>query len=264
MRLGPNPHYFAGRNGVNVYEIMNYEAVEETIKAGYREVSSQYRSDDEIEVTTANHQRICAILQRICGSFPHPIQALEVGCGTGRNFHCLTNVDKLTGMDISEDMLHAAETDPVRKEMISVKSIKLIRGNAYLASFPPESFHFIYSLGMFGNGCPVTKEICDRFYDWLKPGGMVYFNTVDFAGLPWWYRARRRTRDFVYPMLTRGLKNVLDERESRQPWFSMNRKQLEEVLRATRFKAFQVASHVCRSPLWTGRHLECIAGKEAA
>jgi ubiquinone/menaquinone biosynthesis C-methylase UbiE len=71
---------------------MNYEAVEETIKAGYREVSSQYRHDDEIEVTTANHHRICSTLQRICVSFPHPIKALDVGCGTGRYFHCLTNV----------------------------------------------------------------------------------------------------------------------------------------------------------------------------
>jgi ubiquinone/menaquinone biosynthesis C-methylase UbiE len=240
---------------------MNYEAVEETIKAGYREVSSQYRNDDEIEVTTANHQRICATLQRLATSFPHPIKALDVGCGTGRYFHCLTNVEDLTGVDISEEMLRSAETDPVRKEQISVKNIKLIRGNAYLTPFAPESFHFIYSLGMFGNGCPVTEEICDRFYDWLKPGGKLYFNTVDFAGLPLWYRARRQARDFVYPMLTRRLKNVLDERESRQPWFSMNHRQLENVLRRTKFKTFQVASHVCESPLWTGRHLECIASK---
>jgi ubiquinone/menaquinone biosynthesis C-methylase UbiE len=242
---------------------MNYEAVEETIKAGYREVSSQYRNDDEIEVTTANHHRICATLQRICASFQDPIRALDVGCGTGRYFHCLTNVDDLTGMDISEEMLHSAETDPVRKQSITTHNIKLIRGNAYLTSFAPESFDFIYSLGMFGNGCPVTTEICNRFYDWLKPGGKLYFNTVDFAGLPLWYRARRQARDFVYPMLTRRLKNVLDERESRQPWFSMNRGQLEDVLHETKFKTFQVASHVCQSPLWTGRHLECIASKEA-
>lgn len=240
---------------------MNYQAVEETIKAGYREVSSQYRRDDEIEVTTPNHHRICATLQRICVSFPHPIKALDVGCGTGRYFHCLTNVDDLTGMDISEEMLQEAESNPVRQEMISVKRIKLIRGNAYLTSFPSGRFHFIYSLGMFGNGCPVTVEICNRFHDWLAPGGKLYFNTVDFAGLPLWYRARRQARDFVYPMLTRRLQSVLDERESRQPWFSMNKDQLEDVLRQTKFKTFQIASHVCQSPLWSGRHLECIASK---
>src|SRR6185437_3046884 len=219
---------------------MNYEAVEETIRAGYREVSSQYRHDDEVEVTTPNHHRICATLQRICVSFPHPIRVLDVGCGTGRYFHCLTNVEELTGVDISEEMLQEAEANPVRQEMISVKTINLLRGNAYLTSFLPESFHFVYSLGMFGNGCPVTPEVCNRFYEWLAPGGKLFFNTVDFAGLPLWDRARRQARAFVYPMLSRRLKSVLDERESRQPWFSMNKEQLEDVLRQTRFRTFQV------------------------
>lgn len=239
---------------------LNYQAVEETIRAGYREVSSQYRRDDEIEVTTPNHHRICGTLQRICVSFRHPITALEVGCGTGRYFHCLTNVEELTGMDISEEMLRAAE-DPVLREHISVKKIHLIRGNVYLSSFDPGAFDFIYSLGMFGNGCPVTVELCNKFYDWLTPGGKLYFNTVDFAGLPLWYRARRQARDLVYPMLTRRLQSVLDERASRQPWFSMQRHELEHVMRETRFPTFQVTSHVCESPLWSGRHLECIASK---
>ncbi len=239
---------------------MNYEAVEEVIKAGYREVSSQYRHDDEIEVTTANHQRICATLQRICASFTHPIKVLDVGCGTGRYFHCLTNVEDLTGMDISDDMLRAAE-NPVRQDLISTKAIRRIRGNIYLTSFEPRSFHFIYSLGMFGNGCPVTMEVCNKFHDWLAPGGKLYFNTVDFAGLPLLYRARRQARHIVYPMLSRRLQGVLDERESRQPSFSMRKDELEDVIRKTKFSAFQVTSHVCESPLWTGRHLECIANK---
>jgi SAM-dependent methyltransferase len=241
---------------------MNYETVEETIKAGYRAVSSQYRRDDEIEVTTANHQRICNTLQRICASFPDPIRVLDVGCGTGRYFHCLTNVEELTGLDISEEMLRAAET-PVRQELISVKKIRRIRGNIYLNSFEAESFHFIYSLGMFGNGCPVTIEVCNKFHEWLAPGGKLYFNTVDFAGLPLWYRARRQARHFVYPMLSRRLQSILDEREARQPSFSMNREDLEEIVRRTKFSAFQIMSHVCQSPLWNGRHLECIATKTA-
>src|SRR5262249_45151120 len=138
---------------------MNYQAVEETIKAGYREVSSQYRRDDEIEVTTDNHHRIAGTLKRICGSFSEPIKVLEVGCGTGRYFHCLTNVEELVGVDITEEMLRAAD-HPVRHEQISIKKVRLVRGNIYLSSFAPESFNFIYSLGMFGNGCPVTVELC--------------------------------------------------------------------------------------------------------
>lgn len=239
---------------------MNYEAVEETIKAGYRAVSSQYRRDDEIEVTTANHQRICSKLQRICTSFPGPIRVLDAGCGTGRYFHCLANVEELTGVDISEDMLRAAEF-PVRQELVSVKKILRIRGNIYLSSFEPESFHFIYSLGMFGNGCPVTVDLCNKFHDWLAPGGKLYFNTVDFAGLPLWYRARRQARQFVYPMLSRRLQSILDEREARQPSFSMSRAELEAIMRHTKFSEFQTTSQLCESPLWNGRHLECIASK---
>jgi hypothetical protein len=115
---------------------------------------------------------------------------------------------------------------------------------------------------MFGNGCPVTPEICNRFYEWLKPGGKLYFNTVDFDGQPLMYRARRQARALVYPMLTQRLQHVLDERESRHPAFCMHRDELEEVMRQTHFKTFQVTSHVCQSPLWHGRHLECIASKE--
>src|SRR5436190_20545575 len=199
---------------------MNYQVVEETIKAGYREVSSQYRRDDEIEVTTANHHRIGATLKRICASFGKPIKALEVGCGTGRYFHCLTNVDELVGVDITHDMLRGAET-PVRQEQITVKKISLMLGNIYLTKFEPASFDFIYSLGMFGNGCPVTVDLCNKFHDWLTPGGKLFFNTVDYAGLPLWYRARRQARDIVYPMLSRRLKGVLDERAARHPWFGM-------------------------------------------
>jgi SAM-dependent methyltransferase len=242
---------------------MNYEVVEETIKAGYRAVSSQYRRDDEIEVTTANHQRICGALQRICASFPYPIRVLDIGCGTGRYFHCLTNVEELTGVDISEEMLNAAE-NPVRQELISAKKILRIRGNIYLSSFDPDSFQFIYSLGMFGNGCPVTVELCDKIHEWLAPGGKLYFNTVDFAGLPLWYRARRQARHFVYPMLSRRLQSMLDEREARQPSFSMNREELESIMKRSRFSMFQIMSHVCQSPLWSGRHLECIASKAVA
>jgi SAM-dependent methyltransferase len=242
---------------------MNYQAVEETIRAGYREVSEQYRRDDEIEVTTENHRRISASLQRLCSSFPHPISVLEAGCGTGRYFHALTNVEELVGMDISEEMLRAANA-PVRHEDISIKKIRLIRGNVYLTSFPAESFDFIYSLGMFGNGCPVTVDLCNKFHDWLKPGGKLFFNAVDMAGLPPWYRAWRHTRELVYPLLTRRLKKVLDERQARHPWFVLTRRALRDILKQTRFSDFELTSHVCQSPLWTGRHLECIASKPGA
>jgi len=239
---------------------MNYSEVEERIKAGYREVTAQYRLDDEVEVQSENHRRLAHTLKRLCHSFPHAITALDVGCGTGRYFHCLENVFHLTGMDISEEML-AAAANPVRNDEISVAETELIRGNVYLASFPAESFDFIYSLGMFGHGCPVTIQIGNKFHDWLKPGGVLFFDIVDFAGLPWWYQTKRRARAWIYPWLPPNLKQVLDRREEQAPFFGLTRRQLDGILRQTRLKNFTVKSHECKSPLWTGRHLECLALK---
>src|SRR5437868_160758 len=78
----------------------DYHDVAERVRAGYEEIAPRYRSDDEIEVTSANHRRLESILTLISSSFRHPIRALDVGCGTGRYFHCLRNTERLVGMDI--------------------------------------------------------------------------------------------------------------------------------------------------------------------
>lgn len=239
---------------------MDYQAVEEVVKTGYREAAPRYRRDDEIEVTTRNHVHLSSVLQDICLSFTHPLTVLDVGCGTGRYFHCLANVESLTGIDISEEMLAAAKT-PVHAPSITVKQIQLLRANAYLSNFPPASYDFIYSLGMFGHGCPVSVEICNKFYTWLKPGGRLFFNTVDTSGLPLLYRLRRRVRKLLYPILPSSTRAKLDERDRRWPFFSLTNSQLAAVVSRSPFKEFNITSHRCESPLWKGRHLECVAVK---
>jgi SAM-dependent methyltransferase len=239
---------------------MDYQAVEEVVKTGYRQAAPRYRRDDEIEVTTKNHRHLSRILQDTCLSFARPIRVLDVGCGTGRYFHCLANVESLTGIDISEEMLAAAKK-PVHSDSITVKQIELARANAYLCNFAPASFDFIYSLGMFGHGCPVSVEICNKFHSWLKPGGKLFFNTVDTSGLPLLYRFRRRVRKLLYPVLPAKLKAQLDERDRRWPFFSLTKSQLAAVLARTEFTQRTITSHRCESPLWKGRHLECLATK---
>lgn len=239
---------------------IDYQALEEKVRAGYRLATPKYRRDDEIEITTANHKRLSLVLKQICHWFPHPIDVLDVGCGTGRYFHCLANVRRLVGVDVSEDMLTAAE-HPVLEETVSAEQIELMRGNVYLTTFEPGSFNFVYSLGMFGHGCPVTLEILNRFHEWLAPGGKLLFNVVDVAGLPWCQRTRRRIRNVLYPMLPQRVRTALDERAQRCPFFAFTRSELLGVLRQTPFTEFSVVSHACQSPLWSGRHLECLAMK---
>jgi SAM-dependent methyltransferase len=237
---------------------MNYLKTEAALRAGYGAEVDQYRKDDEIEVTTAHHQRLAATLAAISSSFGRAISVLDVGCGTGRYFYCLKNVARLVGMDITPEMLAAAR-QPVNAGQISAGSVELVQGNIFFASFEPRSFDFIYSLGMFGHGCPVTVEVCDKLHSWLAPGGRLFFDTIDLAGLPWAQRARKQARKIVYRAAPGLLRRALDRRQNDTPFFGLTRRELAKILRASKFSRFDIASRVCESPLWQGRHLECVA-----
>jgi SAM-dependent methyltransferase len=237
---------------------MDFQRTEAALRQSYDQMATKYRSDDEIEVTSAHHQRLAARLAVVSSSFDRPISVLDAGCGTGRFFYSLNNVDKLVGMDISPEMPQAAK-QPVNAAKITARNIQLIQGNIFFASFAPQSFDLIYSFGMFGHGCPITREVCDKFHSWLVPGGQVYFDTVDIAGLPWWDRTRKQVRKAIYPRLPQKVKDILDQRERDTPFFGMTKHELEEILRCSRFSSFAVISKVCESPLWQGRHLECRA-----
>jgi SAM-dependent methyltransferase len=239
---------------------MNDWLAEEAIKASYREAWRQYRRDDEVEVTTENHRRLHAMLREITSSFGRPITVLEAGCGTGRYFHCLENVEELVGVDVSPEMLDAAH-QPVRSELITAKNIKLQCRNIHHDAFRPETFDFIYSLGMFGNGCPVTADICDRFYEWLKPDGKLFFNTIQQTGSRIYVQGRKKLRQWVYTILPRRMQQAIEERQQRFPFYALTKKELEGILRVTRFKSFAVSEQESRSPLATAPRLECLASK---
>ena len=244
---------------------MDFQRAEAALRHSYGEMASKYRSDDEIEVTSAHHKRLASRLSDISASFNRPISVLDVGCGTGRFFYCLNNVDQLVGMDISPEMRDAAK-HPVNAARITARNIQLVQGNIFFATFAPRSFDLIYSFGMFGHGCPVTREVCDKLHSWLAPDGQLYFDTVDLAGLAWWERGRKLVRRALYSKLPRKLKETLDQRENNTPFFGMTKQELENILKSSPFSSFAVTSKVCESPLWQGRHLEChawVSGREA-
>jgi SAM-dependent methyltransferase len=239
---------------------MDYDLAAENIRASYREVTPKYRQDDEVEVTTENHLHLSRILGDISSSFDQPIVVLDAGCGTGRYFHCLQNVRRIVGLDVSPDMLKAAE-QPVLQSEIKTTDIQLVCGNIFKASFPSTSFDFIYSLGMFGHGCPVTLEIINQFYDWLKPGGRLFFNVVDFATLPPRVRLKKRIRKVIYAALPQTLQRRLDERQRWLPFSALTRRELQRVMQQSHFRHAAISSHRCHSPLWRGLQLECSAIK---
>jgi SAM-dependent methyltransferase len=238
--------------------VLDIQKAEAALQASYASRATQYRIDDDIEVKTPHHRRMAAKLAEISASFGRPISVLDAGCGTGRYFYCLRNVGHLVGMDITPEMLAAAR-EPVNGHLITAQSIELVRGNIFVATFTPHSFNFIYSFGMFGHGCPVTVEVCDKLHAWLAPGGCLFFDTIDVAGLPRAERAKKRVRKALYAVAPPSLKAALDRRQKGTPFFGLTRRELEDILAASKFSRSTVSSEVCQSPLWQGRHLECLA-----
>lgn len=239
---------------------MDLKLAEETLRASYKGQCSQYRADDEIEVTSRHHEHLRDVLGRVTRSFDRPIKVLDAGCGTGRYFHCLENVEHLTGLDLSPDMLEEARS-PVYHEHVTAQQIELMCQSVFDAKFEPESFDLIYSLGMFGFACPFTVELGNRFYDWLRPGGKLFFNVIDRSGWPWKMRIRREARNRIYKIAPHSLRERLDARTNGMALFDLNRRELQKLLRHTRFPKFHVESVICESPLWQGSHLECLAEK---
>lgn len=238
----------------------DYRNYESALVASYRAAAERYRRDDEIEIRTENHRRICGNLRRVSASFGRKINVLDVGCGTGRHFHCLANVGTLVGVDISAEMLQAA-ADPVMKQQVSAQNIRLLCRNIYDHSFPAGYFDLICSFGVFGHGAQLTVELCRKFHHWLSPDGRLYFDTIESVSDRPLAAAKKRLKRALSRFSPPVTRRLLTEREARLPAFTITCDELEAVMRGGGFADFVTSANICRSPLWRGIHLECMALK---
>ena len=145
----------------------------------------RYRQHDEELSEVEAYRAFCEWLHEICGRFPGPIDALDLGCGTGRYFAALKNVNVLVGLDASGPML-AEAANPVDAGHITAKTIQLVEGDALTQEFPPNSFDLIYSIGVLAEHTPFDSRIVDNIVKWLRPGGRFAFTTVhpDSTSIP--------------------------------------------------------------------------------
>jgi SAM-dependent methyltransferase len=186
--------------------------------------SRTYRDADEIAITTENHEHLCNILKDISCSFGHNISVLDLGCGTGRYFHCLQNIEKLIGVDISLHMLKEAG-NPVRGKDIKLNHIDLICANVFEIEIAPQSFDFIYSIGLFIGYSSFDLYICDKLFDLLKPGGKLFVTVTDIA-----------------PRMTyTGLRDMMEN---------------------SKFTEYEISRNAFTYTLWQGAFYECIAIKD--
>ena len=222
--------------------------------------SAGYRESDEIEIASENHKRTCNILADISRSFGHQISVLDLGCGTGRYFHCLQHVERLIGIDIALTMLKHAR-NPIKKNEISISHIDLICANIFDLHISRNIFDFIYSIGLLGELSPFDIYICNKLFSLLRPGGKLFFTVVDVYSKFGSMSLKRRIAERVCPLLPSIWKEKLRERLKT---FYMTDIELREILEKSKFTQYEVLRHVSTSPFWRGAHYECIATKVKA
>ena len=137
----------------------------------------RYRDrDNELEGAGTN-QALIDWLGGVCDRFNQPIDALDLGCGTGRYFWGLRNVKTLTGLDASAPMLEEARR-PIHGDRLAALPVSLIHGDVMTHAFPAGSFDLVYSIGVLAEHVPLTSGFVDRVHSWLRPNGRFAFTTV--------------------------------------------------------------------------------------
>ena len=141
------------------------------------EYARTYRAHDDELHESVPYVGFVECLRRACRSFQEPIDALDLGCGTGRYFCALEGVRNLVGIDASEPMLAEAR-HPFKADEIRVQSITLVYGDLLQYDFGPRRFDLVYSVGVLAEHVPLDARVVTCVGRLLRPGGRFAFTTV--------------------------------------------------------------------------------------
>ncbi|MEO8327817.1 MAG: class I SAM-dependent methyltransferase, partial [Nitrospirota bacterium] len=108
----------------------------------YKATANSYRQGDGSDHFSLSYFR--DQLTTMTSQYDRPLAVLDLGCGTGRYFHCFKQAASITGVDVSPDMLDLAQR-PYRQEEVTADQITLIHSDLHAVTFPPRTFDFICS-----------------------------------------------------------------------------------------------------------------------
>lgn len=165
-----------------------------------RQYARRYRDRDDQLLREAAYQQLIEWLRSVGASFGRPIDALDLGCGTGRYFWALTGVRSLVGLDVSAAMLAEAR-HPIQHEAITAGAVWLVQADLLTCEFEPRSFDLVYSIGVVGEHVPFDDSLVARVVRWLRPGGRFAFTTVHPESPSLHRTLRRRLATLVLPVL---------------------------------------------------------------
>lgn len=184
--------------------------------------AQSYRSEDERSQNEISHAAKCNIIRDLSRSFDRMINVLDLGCGTGRYFHCLKNVRHCVAVDASENMLTMAK-DPINQ---GNNNVQLVRGSLFDIQFKPQTFDLVICIGVFGASCPLDKYILSHISKFLNPHGIFFFTVPEHTPIiqTW----KRRAAEAIEPFLVGHAKRLVNLRLRR---FNVTEQCLRNLLR---------------------------------
>jgi SAM-dependent methyltransferase len=221
-------------------------------------IAARYRQNDLREHISAKMWG--KMISRVASSFPEQISVLDLGCGTGRYFHCVKNAERYVGVDASPAMLELAKS-PLRKNEITASRIYLVRADIYGLRLQPATFDFIFSIGVFGDHVPLTVQLCDNLRSMLRPGGKALFTVMDAKTPHPEGGLKRKLALTIYPFLSKSLKSRVDVRIAN---FTHTEEEVRVILDNSGFASYKVTHSLDQDPnheIWDRYWFICEARK---
>jgi hypothetical protein len=135
-----------------------------------------------------------------------------------------------------------AKENPVRQGDITAVGVTLIHADVQLVDFPPDSFDFVYCVGVFGDYIPLSSTLLARIRKWLGSDGVAFL-----TGMEWRPPAAKTWKELLattlYPVVPHRVKTYIDIRLAD---YLMTRDELEGLLRTAGFRHFEIDRRVQR------------------
>jgi len=146
-----------------------YTQLRRNAESHYSKAAVSYRRSDDLAKDLGSHAGKCSIISDVTARFARPTRLLDLGCGTGRYFHCVRNVRWIVGVDPSAHMLEHARS-PVGEQHTKVT---LIRSTLHEVTFVPKSFDVVICVGVLSHWCGVDGYVMKRVAEVLRGRWML-------------------------------------------------------------------------------------------
>jgi ubiquinone/menaquinone biosynthesis C-methylase UbiE len=163
-----------------------------------------YRASDERGKTDESHTLKYNIISELSHSFGHAPTVLDLGCGTGRYFHCMQNAKCLVGVDASWPMLEQAKV-PVYG---GAQQVHLMHSTVHEVEFRPAVFDLVICVGVFGLVCPLDDYVLQKLSRFTRPDGVVFLTIPEYNPTPSTWK--RKAAKALEPLLFGAAKRYVN------------------------------------------------------